>query len=112
MSPPRGFRAELLIAARAGRAGERKPVAAAVGNIVEQDAAGVVCFRYRKADLQRARAVERDGIRDLKSSIHFWRCHPLPPLCRKGCLDASYFAMKAGDIARKRASSIRPERVT
>src|SRR5713101_1852846 len=112
MSPPRGLRTEIGIAARAGRACERKPVAATAGKIVEQDAAGVVCFRNRKADLQRARAVGWDGIRDLKSSIHFWRCHPLPPPCRKGCLDASYFAMKAGDIARKRASSIRPERVT
>src|SRR6266705_3657807 len=111
MSPPRGFGAELRIAARAGRAGERKTVAPAVGKIVEQDAAGIVLLRDRKADLQRARAVGWNGIRNLKSSIHLWRCHPLPPLCCSARLDASYFAMKAGDIARKRAWSIRPERV-
>src|SRR5947208_11558036 len=110
MSPPRGFGAELRIAARAGRAGERKPVAPAVGKIVEQDAAGVVSLRDRKADLQRARAVGWNGIRNLKNSIHL-RCHPLPPLCCSARLDASYFAINSGDIARRRASSIRPERV-
>src|SRR5260370_36595050 len=111
MSPPRGFRAKIRIALRAGRAGERKPLAAAAGKIVEQDAAGVVLLPDRKADLQRARAVGWDGIRDLESTIRSWRNHPLLPLCRNDCLDASYFAMKAGDIARRRASSIRPERV-
>jgi hypothetical protein len=35
----------------------------------------------------------------------------LLPLCGNGRSDASYRAMKAGDIARRRASSIRPERV-
>src|SRR5436190_17473628 len=108
MSPPRGFGAELRIAARAGRAGEREPVAAAAGKIVEQDAAGIVLLRDRKADLQRARAVGGNGVGDLKCCIRLWRCHPLPPLCLNGCLDAAYFAMNAGDIARKRASSIRP----
>src|SRR2546421_12885960 len=106
MSPPRGFRAELRIAVRAGRAGERKPVARAVGKMVEQDAAGIVLLRDRKADLQRARAVGWNGIRNLKNSIHL--CHPLPPLCCSARLDASYFAINSGDIARRRASSIRP----
>src|SRR5438094_5291595 len=110
MSPPRGFRAELRIASRAGRAGERKPVAPAAGKIVEQDAAGVVLSRDRKADLQSPGAVGWDGIRNLKNSIRL-RCHPLPPLCCNGRLDASYFAINSGDIARRRASSIRPERV-
>src|SRR5260370_479803 len=57
MPPPRGFGGEFRIAGRAGGAGERKPVAAALGKIVEQDAAGIVLLRHRKADLQRARAV-------------------------------------------------------
>src|SRR5260370_11165429 len=111
MPPRRGCRVKIRMAGRPGRPGERKPVAAAAGNIVEQDAAGVILSRDRKADLQRARAVGWDSIRDLENTIHLWRCHPLLPLCRKACLDASYFAMNAGDIACKRAASIRPERV-
>src|SRR5712672_2629392 len=111
MSPPRGFRAKIRIALRAGRAGERKPLAAAAGKIVEQDAAGIVLLRDRKADLQRPRAIGGNGVGDLKCCIRLWRCHPLPPLWRNDCLDAAYFAMNAGDIARRRASSIRPERV-
>src|SRR5258708_30894318 len=111
MTPLRCFGAKLRITARPARAGERKAVAAAAGKIVEQDAAGVVLLRDRKADLQRAGAVGWDGIRNLKNTIHLWRCHSLPPLSLHDCLDASYFAMNAGDIARRRASSIRPERV-
>src|SRR6476469_9387909 len=111
MSPPRGFGAELRIAARSPRAGQRQPVAAAARKIVEQDAAGVVLSRDRKADLQSPGAIWWDRIRNLKNAIRPRRCHALLPLCCNGRLDASYRAMKAGDIARKRASSIRPERV-
>jgi hypothetical protein len=98
-------RAELGIAARAKRAGQRQPVAPTFPQIVEQDVAGVVALRDGKADLQRAGAIARNPIGDLAR-------HRLPPLCREACLDASYRAMKAGAIARSRASSIRPERVT
>ncbi len=51
MPPLRGLGAELRIRARAAGAGQRQPVAAAGCEIVEQDAAGVIIFRKREADL-------------------------------------------------------------
>src|SRR5216684_2277519 len=111
MSPPRRFRAKLGIAAFSRRAGERKPAAAAVRKIVEQDTAGVELWRDRKADLRSAGTVWRHRVGDLMRSTPRLRCHPLLPLCCNGRLDASYRAMNSGDIARRRSSSIRPERV-
>jgi hypothetical protein len=99
MSPLRRLGAELRVGSRAAGAGERQPFAAAVRDIVEQNAAGVVAFRKRKSDLARAGIVPRDLIGNVV--IHAW----LP------FFEASYRAMKAGDIARRRASSMRPERV-
>ena len=68
VAPSRGFGAELGIAARAARAGQRQPVAAALREIVEQDAAGVVAPGHRKADLARAGAIGRDLIGDRVAS--------------------------------------------
>ena len=68
VSPARGIGAEFGIAARAGRAGQRRPVATALGEIVEQDAARIVALGDRKADLARAGAVAGDMIGDLRRS--------------------------------------------
>src|SRR5258708_36990979 len=110
MHPAGGLRGKLRIGLRGGGAGERKPLAAAAGKIVQEDVAGIILLRDRKADLQRARAVGWDGIRDLENTIQLWRCHPLLPLCRNDCPDASYFAMNPGALPPNRASSTRPRR--
>ena len=65
MPPLRGLGAELRVGARAAGAGQRQPLAAAGAEIVEQDAAGVIAFGNRKADLARARIVAGDQVGNL-----------------------------------------------
>ena len=62
MAPLRGLGAELCVSARAAGAGQRQLFAAAGREVVEQDAAGVIVFGNREADLARARIVARDQI--------------------------------------------------
>ena len=87
VAPAAGFGAELGIAARSARADQRRPVAAALAEIVEQDAAGVVGLRNRKADFARTGAVGRHAVGDLQRAIRP-RHVRLPPCCN-GRFDAS-----------------------
>ncbi len=96
VAPARRIGAQLAIGPCAGRAGQRQALGVAIAEIVEQDPARIVAFGDRKADLARAGTVLRNLIDDSSHDCPF---------------AASYRAMKAGDIARSRASSIRPERV-
>jgi hypothetical protein len=65
MPPLRSLGAEICVSARPAGAGQRQSLAAAVAEIVEQDAAGVIIFRNRKADLARARIVAGNQIGNL-----------------------------------------------
>ena len=78
VSPAAGFSAEFGIAARSKRADQRGAVSAALRKVVEQDAAGVIGLRNRKADFPRAGAVRRYLVGD-------FACHRLASCC----LDAS-----------------------
>src|SRR4029077_12959584 len=68
MPPSRRFGAELFIAARPRRAGQRQPVVATLGQIVEQDAATIVALGNRKADFACAWTILRNLIADL---VHY-----------------------------------------
>jgi hypothetical protein len=111
VSPSRCVGAKLGVRSRSSRPDDRKPVTPATGKIVEQDAAGVVSLRNSETDFQSAGAVGRHPVCDLARLV--LRAHTLLPLlCNaRSPRDASYRAMNSGDIARSRASSIRPERV-
>src|SRR5438105_2426863 len=83
--------AKLGVGPPASRSDDRRPLAAAMGEIVEQDAAGVVGLRNRKTDFQGARAVRRHLVGDLATLVR--SAHTLSPA------RASYRAMNNGDIA-------------
>ena len=65
VAPSRSIGAKLAVGARPRRAGQRHPVAATCGQVVEQDAAAIVMLGNRKADLARGRTILRNLIGDL-----------------------------------------------
>ena len=84
VAPARGLRAELAVAARTQGAGQRQPVVVPPVEIIEQDAAGIIGLRDRKADFPRARAVGGHGIGDCKCTVVRLRIHRRSPIFRAG----------------------------